>query len=329
MTVTLAMFEDSLTHIGKRLHALDLDIDTWTIDKDGNFHISGTAVPPEKVSVDYVWLSQHLNPAGARKTVFDALLRTNSIDTLQTFNAGLDDPFYKQIAEKGVRICNSSAQGVAISEYVLGQVMGVLQPIQDQRRMQAEHEWAITRFREISKTHWLIIGFGPIGQEVAKRVKAFGADVSVIRRSPKTSDNVDRAGTMADLPAYLPHVDIIVIACPLNAETRGSVNAEFFDRVRDGAILVNIARGPIVDDAALIDALDAGRIGTAILDVFHTEPLPTDDPLWAHPNIRMTPHTSFAGDGVQDRWDEMFLDNLPRYVNGEDLFNIVNSADLT
>ena len=143
------------------------------------------------------------------------------------------------------------------------------------------------------------------------------------------ADNVDRAGTMADLPAYLPHVDIIVIACPLNAETRGSVNAEFFDRVRHGAILVNIARGPIVDDAALIDALDAGRIGTAILDVFHTEPLPTDDPLWAHHNIRITPHTSFAGDGVQDRWDKLFLENLLRYVNGEELFNVFNTADLT
>ena len=329
MTVTVAMFEDSLTHIGERLHALDLDIDIWTIDKDGNFHIAGTTVPPEEVSVDYVWLSQHLNPAGAREAVFDALLRTNSIDTLQTFNAGLDDPFYKQIADKGVRICNSSAQGMAISEYVLGQVMGVLQPIQDQRRMQAEHEWAITRFREISKTHWLIIGFGPIGQEVAKRVKAFGGEISVIRRTQKASKNIDRAGTTADLPAFLPNADVIVIACPLNAATRNSVNAKFFGHVRDGAILVNIARGPIVDDAALIDALDSGRISTAILDVFHTEPLPTDDPLWAHPNIRMTPHTSFAGDGVQDRWDKLFLDNLPRYVDGKELLNVFDPANLT
>ena len=328
MTVTLAMFEDSLTHIGKQLHALDLDIDIWTIDKDGNFHISGTAVPPEKVRVDYVWLSQHLNPTGARETVFDALLRTKSVDTLQTFNAGLDDPFYENIAGRGVRICNSSAQGVAISEYVLGQVMSVLQPIQDQRRMQAEREWAITRFREISKTQWLIIGFGPIGQEVAKRVKAFGAEVSVIRRTQKAPNNIDRAGTTADLPAFLPHADVIVIACPLNASTRNLVNAKFFGHVRDGAIIVNIARGPIVDDAALIDALDSGRVGTAILDVFHTEPLPANDPLWAHPNVRMTPHTSFAGDGVQDRWDKLFLDNLPRYVNGEELLNVFDPADL-
>ena len=329
MTVTVAMFEDSLTHIRERLYALNLDIDIWTIDKDGNFLIAGTNVPPEEVSVDYVWLSQHLNPAGARETVFDALLRTKSVDTLQTFNAGLDDPFYENIAGKGVRICNSSAQGVAISEYVLGQVMAVLQPIQDQRRMQAECKWAVTRFREISKTQWLIIGFGPIGQEVAKRVKAFGAEVSVIRRTRKAHNNIDRAGTTADLPAFLPHADVIVIACPLNAATRNSVNADFFGHVRDGAIFVNIARGPIVDDAALIDALDSGRVGTAILDVFHTEPLPTNDPLWVHPNVRMTPHTSFAGDGVQDRWDELFLDNLPRYVNGEELLNVFDPANLT
>ena len=328
MSVTVAMFKDSLAHIEERLHALNLDIDIWTIDNDGNFCITGATVPPEEVSVDYVWLSQHLNPAGARETVFDALLRTKSVNTLQTFNAGLDDPFYKQIADKGVRICNSSAQGVAIAEYVLGQVMGVLQPIQEQRRMQAERQWSITRFREISKTHWLIIGFGPIGQEVAKRVKAFGASVSVIRRNPKASNEINRAGTSADLPNFLPDADVIVIACPLNAETRCLVDAEFFGHAADGAILVNVARGPIVDDVALIGALDAGRISTAILDVFNTEPLPTNDPLWVHPKVRMTPHTSFAGDGVQDRWDELFLDNLPRYVNGEELLNVFNPADL-
>ena len=95
-----------------------------------------------------------------------------------------------------------------------------------------------------------------------------------------------------------------------------------------GGILVNVARGGVVDDDALIAALDQGRVATAILDVFHTEPLPEDDPLWAHPGVRLTPHTSFAGDGVQGRWDALFLDNIARFARGEPLEREVDPGAL-
>lgn len=328
MTLTIAMYDKSYGHIGSRLDALDLDIMIATFDKEGVFNINGNKVLPENVEVDYLWLSSHFKADGAQESVFDALLTCKSIGILQTFNAGLDHPFYKKISDKGTRICNSSAQAVAISEYVMAQVLSVTHPIERQRELQASKQWQSTPFRELSKTHWLVIGFGPIGQEICKRVQPFGAEISVIRRNAKPSELADRVGTMANLDDYLSQADIVVLACPLNEKTRGFAGANFFVNIKTNAILVNIARGGLIEDQEMISALDDGKLATAVLDVFHHEPLPDDDPLWSHPKIRMTSHTSFNGEGVRDRWDQLFLDNIGRFVHGEPLAYEVNPNDI-
>ena len=328
MPFTVAMYDKSYDYIRPRLDALGLDIVVRTFGRDGMFLIDGVKVSPDKVDVDYFWLSTHLNADQYRDGALDLVAACKTVGVLQTFNAGLDYPGYKKISDRGTRICNSSAQGVAIAEYTLGQVLSVLQPIKLQRELQAKKQWQTTPFREISQTSWLIIGFGPIGQETAKRVKAFGARVTVVRRSPSPSPLADTVATMADLPALLPAADIIVLACPLNDETRGGVDGTFFKSVKEGAILVNVARGGLIDDAALIAALDSGRLATAILDVFHEEPLPADNPLWTHPNVRLTPHTSFAGSGSRARWDALFLDNIARFTKGQPLISEVNPKDI-
>ncbi|MGE0702270.1 MAG: NAD(P)-dependent oxidoreductase, partial [Hyphomicrobiaceae bacterium] len=215
-----------------------------------------------------------------------------------------------------------------ISEYVFGQLLAVLQPIEEQRRLQAERQWRITPYREIAGTRWLIVGYGPIGREIAKRAKAFGARTAVVRRSPELSDLVDDAGTLADVSRLASNADVIVLACPLNAQTREFAGQAFFSSTKPGAILVNIGRGALIDDAAMLSALDDGRLATAILDVFHEEPLPKDNPLWSHPKVRMTSHTSFAGSGVRGRWDELFLENIARFARGQPLVNEFNPADL-
>jgi phosphoglycerate dehydrogenase-like enzyme len=327
MTVTVAMHENSLAHIGARLDALRLDIRVLPFTADGVFRIDGRPVPPAEVAADYVWLSSHIGQDG-QAAAFELVLACRSVDVLQTYNAGLDHPFYRQAAAKGIRICNSSAQSVAIAEYVMAQVLALLHPIERQRAQQAARQWQVTRFREISRTHWLIVGYGAIGGAVAMRAKAFGAGTSVVRRQPATDPYVDRAGRLDDLPSFLPDADVIVLACPLTDATRDLAGEAFFAAAKSGAILVNIGRGGLVDDAALIAALDAGRLETAVLDVFRTEPLPAADPLWAHPKVRVTPHTSFAGDGVQQRWDDLFLDNIARYVRGEPLARLVDPADI-
>lgn len=327
MPVTVLMYDKALARIGERLGSLGLDLDIATFDRSGRVLQHGATRPPCEVSVDYVWLSSDMNIDGFQQGGFDLCLALKSAKVLQTFNAGLDHPFYKQLAAKGTRISSSSAQAVAISEYVFGQILSIFQPIEEQRQLQADRKWKITPYREIAGTHWLIVGFGPIGREVARRAKAFGARTSVVRRSPAISDIVDAAGTLADLPKLAADADVIVLACPLTAETRGCAGRDLFERVKRGATLVNIARGALVEDAALIAALDQGRLATAILDVFHEEPLPVDNPLWGHPKVRLTSHTSFAGSGVRGRWDELFLANIERYARGEPLLNEFDPRD--
>lgn len=328
MTKTVALYQPAYEAFRAEIDALGLDIAVLTFDKDGRLYRDGAELAPEETDVDYVWLSNFISRDKAQKPVFGLLERIKSIDVLQTFNAGLDDPVYGRIKQKGTRVCNSSAQAMAISEYLVGQVLNIFQPFAQQRQIQEDKTWQITPFREIWRTNWLIVGYGPIGRETARKVKAFGASTTVIRRSPETNDLVDRAGTLDQIGEYVGDADVIVLACPLNAQTRGFANADFFAKVKKGAILLNIGRGLLIDDAALMAALDEGRLETAVLDVFHTEPLPADDPLWSHPKVRMTCHTSFAGSGGALRWKELFLDNLPRYVRGEALVNEVHPDDI-
>lgn len=328
MAVRVGMYEKALARLRDRIDALKLDIEIVTFDDSGAFTIGGVKRPPEEVELDYLWLSPDLAGGSLGNLPFDVALCCKSVRVLQTFNAGLDNPVYKKISDKGTRICNSSAQSVSIAEYVMAHALALVHPLDLQREQQARKEWKRTPFREVSRMKWLIVGFGPIGREVAKRAKAFGARTMVVRRSPQVSEIADEAGTLADLPEFLPEADVVVLACALNTETRKLAGRAFFEALKPGAILVNIARGALIDDAAMTAALDRGTLAAAALDVFDPEPLPADNPLWSHPKVRLTPHTSFAGDGTRLRWDALFIDNLPRYVRGEALANEVSPADI-
>mgnify|MGYP001162725335 FL=1 len=328
MTVSVGMFDTGYTRLKHQIDAMGLDIDIRTFDKDGNFNISGAKVPAADAEVDYLWLGPDLAGGSLGSLPFDIALACKRIDVLQTFNAGLDNPAYKKLSDKGIRICNSSAQSVAIAEYTMAHALSLIHPIDNQRAAQARKEWTRTPFREVANTTWLIVGFGPIGATTAARAKAFGATVNVIRRSPKISETVDAAGTLNEIDRFLPDADVIVLACPLNNVTRGLAGNSFFTNIKHGAILINIARGALIENEAMIDALDRGQLEAAVLDVFHTEPLPAKDPLWTHPKVRVTAHTSFAGDGTRSRWDELFFDNLPRFVQGKKLMYEVAPADI-
>ncbi len=328
MTVSVGLFDAGYARLKSRIDGIGLDIDIVTFDKNGEFDLNGKKTPASEIELDYLWLSPDLAGGRLGKLPFEVALSCKKVDVLQTFNAGLDNPAYKKISDKGIRICNSSAQSIAIAEYVMAHALGLIHPIDEQRAYQAQKEWKRTPFREVANTNWLIIGFGPIGMETAKRAKAFGASVDVIRRSPATSEIVDRASTMVDLPKFLPDADVIVLACALNDDTRKFANVDFFGAIKEGAILINIARGALIEDAEMISALDRGQLAAAALDVFDPEPLPINNPLWDHPKVRVTAHTSFGGDGTRLRWDELFFDNLPRYVRGEPLLHEVNPANI-
>jgi D-2-hydroxyacid dehydrogenase (NADP+) len=144
-----------------------------------------------------------------------------------------------------------------------------------------------------------------------------------VRRSPrKPDDPVDELHPPEKLPDLLPRADWVVITCPLTKETRNLIDADAFRRMRKGAHLINIARGEIVDEAALIEALEEKRLAGAHLDAHREEPLSDDSPLWDLPNVIVTPHNASASSGIERRTAEMFVANFGHWIRGEPMFNV-------
>lgn len=319
MAMEILLHKISYERMRERLDGLGLDLQVTCVDADGAYSRDGMIVEPEDVRPEAVWVSMDFFDTGQVPASFDMVLRPGSVKWMQTFNAGLDRGRYKEVFETGVRMTNSSAQAVAISEYIMAQVLNVLHPFGAQLWAQEERDWVATPFPELSQSTWLIVGFGPIGQAVATRARSFGARILVVRRGTDSLDLADEVGQLDDLPAFLPRADVIVLACALNDATRHIADAEFFKYVKQDAILLNIARGGLVDDEALMACLDSGRLRTAVLDVFEPEPLDTESPYWEHPRVRVTAHTSWNGNGTIRRGDDLFLANLVRYARGEPL----------
>jgi phosphoglycerate dehydrogenase-like enzyme len=175
--------------------------------------------------------------------------------------------------------------------------------------------------REVHGTTWLVFGLGAIGTEVAIRARAFGARTIGCRRSPTGSEPVDEMVSPDRVLDRVGAADVVVVAAPATPQTRHVVGEAFLSRMRPRSILVNVARGSLVDEAALLAALALGRPETAVLDAVASEPPPLDSPLWDHPNVVLTPHNAFAGEGNDQRNIDLFLGNLRRYVEGAPLVN--------
>lgn len=316
----------ALRRVEERLRKAGLPFELYVVDQDGRITHNGAAVAQGEVKPEVVWASLDTYLGGQFRTFFSVAMESPSVKWVQTFNAGLDLPIFREIVRKGIRLSNSSAQAVAIAEFVMGQVLSEWYPTAEYRAAQAAHEWRRVSFRELSQCRWLIVGYGHIGREVAKRAKGFGAHVAGVRRTAKRDAFVDEIGGLGDLPRLLPEADIVVLASALNDATRDIANARFFERMKKGSILVNIGRGGLVDEDALVAALDKDTPRVAILDVFRVEPLPKESPLWDNPKIRISAHTSPSSGGTVARGDQLFLDNLALYASGERLLTEVDES---
>lgn len=192
---------------------------------------------------------------------------------------------------------------------------------------QHKHEWRPMRGAslpdDLRGQTLVLIGVGAVGKVFAGYARAFGLKVIGVRRSPATPDDpVDEMHPPSKLPELLPRADWIVIACPLTQETRNLVDANAFKRMRKGARIINIARGEIIDEEALIEGLRSGHLGGAALDAHRHEPLPPDSPLWDLPNVIVSPHNASASTGNEKRAAEMFVANFGHWVRGEPMFNV-------
>jgi len=249
------------------------------------------------------------------------------------------------ILDSSALITNGSGIGATpIAEYVLGVML-------------AHYRWLPQAYRAQQKRHWLdqadvargarelrrrtvgIVGYGSIGREVARLAKPFGTRILALKRNPgeraETGYAVEATGDpTGDLPeAYyapedlltmLPECDVVVLAVPSTDETRGMIGPEEFAAMKPGSFLVNIARGSVIDEDALMAALKEGPMAGAALDVFQEEPLPESSPLWDFENLLVTPHISGASRAHLRRAFELLVDNMKRFVNNETLLNIVD-----
>jgi len=328
--VDVLLTEVAFARDGERLAAAAPEVGWLRMDGEGTLRRDGTGVPREEAAPEVAWGTGDLFDGGPMRPFLGLVGRAPSVRWFASPAAGFDHPFFGDLVRKGIRVTTSHASSPSIAEYVLRAVLDAFQGADQWRRAQAERVWRThDRQREVAGSTWLVIGLGAIGTEVARRARALGATVIGVRRSPTGEEPVDEVRTPDGLAEVLPRAHAVVLCAPATPATHHIVDAGFLAAMRPRSVLVNVARGDLVDEAALLAALETGAPGTAVLDVVTTEPLPPESPLWTHPNVVLTPHSSGRGLGRFDRAVDEFLDNLSRYRRGEPLMSELTVADLS
>ncbi len=240
--------------------------------------------------------------------------------------AGVDTLLFDDLRNSEVVVTN--ARGVfdrPLAEYVLGAVLAHAKDSRTSFDLQRRHEWRHRETRRITGATALVVGTGGIGREIAKLLRAAGMVVRGAGRRPVADDpDFGEIVDSAELAAHAGWCDHLILAAPLTPATRGMVDQAVLDAMKPDAHLINIARGPMVDEASLLTALTQGRIGGATLDVFDTEPLPAEHPLWDAPNTTITAHMSADVIGWRDELAAQFAANARRWLAGEPLHNVVD-----
>jgi phosphoglycerate dehydrogenase-like enzyme len=244
----------------------------------------------------------------------------------QALTAGVDQLTERGLLDRGFTVTKvSGLASNAIAEYAMASMLMLAKGLHTMIRNQAEHRWAFRFNAELRGKTVGIVGYGSIGKATARLAKAFGMRVVACRRRSGDPDpDCDRMRPYTALHELLGESDFVVLSVPLTEETRGLIGADELRAMRRTAYLVNVARGPVVDQEALIAALREGTIAGAGLDVFDPEPLPEDSALWDLPNVIITPHISGAIEGYGHRASELFVANLRRFLAGEPLENVVD-----
>ncbi|UCH25836.1 MAG: D-2-hydroxyacid dehydrogenase, partial [Trueperaceae bacterium] len=247
---------------------------------------------------------------------------------IQATSSGIG-PLIKAAGLDATDIVITNAAGihaVPLAEHVLLSLLYFVKDVPARLRDQRNHVWERYSGRELRERTVVVVGLGAVGREVARLCRGVGLHVIGVRRSPVldlSAQHVDEAIHPAQLRDVLPRADALVLCSPQTPETEGMIGAEALAALPDGAILVNIGRGSLVVEAALLDALRSGRLGGAALDVAAVEPLPVGHPLWNFPNVFITAHSASTVDKENARLTDLFCDNLQRYLAGAPLRNVV------
>jgi phosphoglycerate dehydrogenase-like enzyme len=278
------------------------------------------------VTREVTGLSTKYNILPQTQRFYDAMARSRRLRWVHIHSAGADRPIYLQLRERGVQVATSSgANALVVAHSALAGVLALARRFPQLWQQQQERRWASLMGdvlpRDLEGQHAVVVGWGPIGQHLARVLQALGLRVTVVRQQAQAAGEFPTVAA-AQWQELLPACDWLLLACPLTAQTQGMVDAAALARLPAHAHLVNVSRGEIVAEDALIAALRERRLAGAFLDVFSQEPLPPTSPLWTLPNVIATPHSAGLSDGNAARVLRMFLDNLRRWRAGEPLANL-------
>jgi len=320
----------SVAHDSFGAHLDRPGVEWLTLEPDGALRDgAGGDVVWDGARPEVAWGTSDLfRPGAPIGAFFSALTRLDSLRWFQSPAAGYDDAVFSRLASSGVRITNAHVNSLPIAEFVMRAVLDEFQGAGEWRRLAGERSWRTHDWREVAGTTWLVVGVGGIGSEVAVRARAFGARVIGCRRHPSPDDPTDVTVPPDRLAEVVGEADVTVLAAPATPATTDLVDASLLAGMKEGSVLVNVGRGTLVDEDALLEALDRGTPALAVLDVFRTEPLPDDHPFWTHPSVRVTPHNAAGGAGRLQRQADLFSANLDRYRAGEALLNDVTDEVL-
>lgn len=297
------------------------------------------AVAEQRTDADVAFISREVTGTSTKheihpalQQVYDLLRRTDGLRWVHIHSAGADRPIYQELRARGVQLSTSSgANAQVVATVALAGLLALARRFPMLMAEQQARQWVplmgARMPRDLPGQTATIVGWGPIGQTLGRWLQSLGLQVVAVRQrvdnaNCESTDGVQMV-SFEQLPSVWPRTDWLILACPLTDKTRQLVDAQALAVLPAGAHLINVSRGEVVDQDALVSALHSGHLGGAFLDVFAHEPLPTDSPLWAMPHVMVTPHAAGHSDGNEKRVAQMFLDNLRSWVSDQPLRNLV------
>jgi len=327
-TVRILMSQQSIDRLGGSVSALMGQRPYQLISLE-------EAVPTQRTDADVAFISREVTGASTKHEIHPALqkvyelLRISSgLQWVHIHSAGADRQIYLDLQARGVKVLTSSgANAQVVASVALAGILALARRFPLLWAEQQARQWrpmlGERMPRDLPGQTATIVGWGPIGQKLGSLLQALGMHVVAVRHQLDTKPDQAHARvamlTFADWHQVLPQTDWLVLACPLTHKTLQLVNAHALSLLPQGAHLINVARGEVVDEPALVAALQSGHLGGAFLDVFTHEPLPLDSALWAMPQVMVTPHAAGHSDGNEQRVGQMFLDNLRHWAGPDAL----------
>ena len=308
---------------GVRLREIAPDAEIVLLDTDGNWSADPDALDAFFFSEDLYYLPESFG-------AFLSLLESSPPTWMQTASTGVDHALFASLLQSGAIVTNSpGVHGSAIAEYVFAYILSHAKRLPQHAANQSDHQWTPLESVELAGQTLGIVGYGGIGEACAKLARAFGMKTIATKRRPPSNQYLDQHVAPERLHELLEASDYVVLCCPLTDQTMNLLDADALAAMQAHALLINVARGRVVDHDALADALKSRAIAGAVLDVAPLEPLQPDSPLWDLPNCRITPHDSCHVDASYMRTAEFFFTNLNHLANREPLDWVVTDIELS